>query len=146
MPQWDVDAPATGNWGGSTTAVTTQSTHPEEAMEFITWLNTDIEAVTALADVSGIYPAALDQAAEALTTPPEFLSNQSNFYDLVAEVAPTANPFTYGPNVNVAFSAYNDEFAKAADAQTQSAFENAVTRMQKITVDNLRGSGYSVVD
>jgi multiple sugar transport system substrate-binding protein len=144
MPQWDVDNPATGNWGGSTTAVTTQSDHPEEAMEFITWLNTDIEAVTALADVSGIYPAAQEQAAAALTTPPEFLSNQADFYDLVADVAPTANAFTYGPNVNVAFSAYNDEFAKAADAKTQAAFENAVTQMQKITINNLRGNGYSV--
>jgi multiple sugar transport system substrate-binding protein len=144
MPQWDAEAPATGNWGGSTTAMTTQSDHPEEVMEFMTWLNTDIEAVTALADISGIYPAAEAQAEEALTTSPEFFSNQENFYDVVAEVAPTSNGFTYGPNVNVAFSAYNDEFAKAADAQTQDAFENAVTQMQDITTTNLLGNGYSV--
>ena len=144
MPQWDAAAPATGNWGGSTAAVTTQSDHPDEAMEFISWLNTDLEAVTALADVSGIYPAAQEQATSALTSPPEFFSTQDDFYDVVAGVAPTANGFTYGPNVNVAFSAYNDEFAVAADARTQAAFENAVVRMQQITIDNLRSNGYTV--
>jgi multiple sugar transport system substrate-binding protein len=144
MPQWDADEPATGNWGGSTTAVTTQSEHPEEAMEFITWLNTDPEAVTALADISGVYPAAQDAAAEALTTAPDFFSNQTDFYDVVAEVADTANPFTYGPNVNVAYSAYNDEFAKAADAKTAAAFTDAVTEMQKITIDDLKSAGFTV--
>ena len=57
MPQWDAAAPATGNWGGSATAVTTQSEHAEQAVEFITWMNTSEEGVAALADVSGIYPA-----------------------------------------------------------------------------------------
>ncbi|WKK72005.1 hypothetical protein Q0F99_02555 [Rathayibacter oskolensis] len=52
--------------------------------------------------------------------------------------------FTYGPNVNVAFSAYNDEFAKAADAKTKQAFVDAVASMQSITEDDLVSSGFSV--
>ncbi|MBD8538398.1 ABC transporter substrate-binding protein [Frigoribacterium sp. CFBP 8751] len=144
MPQWDASKPADGNWGGSTTAVTTQSEHKEAAVEFATWLNTDPTAVAALADIAGVYPAATDAAKDALTTSPEFFSQQDDFYDIAAEASESVNPFTYGPNVNVAFSAYNDEFAKAADAKTQAAFEDAVTAMQKITVDDLTKSGFSV--
>ena len=50
----------------------------------------------------------------------------------------------YGPNVNVGFSAYNDEFAKAAEAKTQSAFLDAVTGMQKIVIEDLKDSGFTV--
>ncbi|MBD8704041.1 ABC transporter substrate-binding protein [Frigoribacterium sp. CFBP 13712] len=144
LPQWDAANPSDGNWGGSTTAVTTQSEKKEAAVEFATWLNTDPEAVAALADIAGVYPAATEAAADALTTSPEFFSQQSDFYDIAAEASSTVAPFTYGPNVNVAFSAYNDEFAKAADARTQAAFEDAVDAMQEITTDDLVKSGFSV--
>lgn len=56
LPQWDAANPSDGNWGGSTTAVTTQSENKEAAVEFATWLNTDPEAVAALADIAGVYP------------------------------------------------------------------------------------------
>jgi multiple sugar transport system substrate-binding protein len=144
LPQWDAANPSDGNWGGSTTAVTTQSENKEAAVEFATWLNTDPEAVAALADIAAVYPAATDAASDALSTPPDFFSQQSDFYDIAAEASSTVAPFTYGPNVNVAFSAYNDEFAKAADARTQSAFEDAVAAMQEITTDDLVKSGFSV--
>nr|BFF15612.1 hypothetical protein GCM10025699_69150 [Microbacterium flavescens] len=144
LPQWDAANPSDGNWGGSTTAVTTQSENKEAAVEFATWLNTDPEAVAALADIAAVYPAATDAASDALSTPPDFFSQQSDFYDIAAEASSTVSPFTYGPNVNVAFSAYNDEFAKAADARTQSAFEDAVDAMQEITTDDLVKSGFSV--
>jgi len=144
VPQWNAGDAANGNWGGSTTAVTTQSDHVEAAVEFATWLNTDPEAVAALADVSGIYPAATDAASAALSDPPEFISNQADFYEVASEASEQVQPFTYGPNVNVAFSAYNDEFAKAADAKTTSAFVGAVTQMQSITVDDLEKTGFTV--
>ncbi|KQQ10289.1 ABC transporter substrate-binding protein [Rathayibacter sp. Leaf296] len=144
LPQWDASAPSSGNWGGSSTAVTTQSDHVEAAVEFATWLNSDPEAVAALADISGVYPAATEAAADALTTSPEFFSQQADFYDIASEAAGSVSSFTYGPNVNVAFSAYNDEFAKAADARTRQAFVDAVAEMQSITTDDLVSSGFSV--
>ena len=144
MPQWDTANPATGVWGGSSTAVTTQSEHVDEATEFAAWLNTDPQAVKALAEEAGIYPAATEEAAAVLTEAPEFFSNQPDFYDVVNDVATTVSPFTYGPNVNVAFSAYNDEFAKAAEAKTESAFLAALKGMQDITVSNLKDSGFNV--
>lgn len=145
MPQWDPDNPSTGNWGGSATGVTTQSKHLEQATEFATWLNTSQEAVNLLAD-SGLYPADVPGQAEALAEPPEFFSNQADFYELAAQTAETAGSFTYGPNVNVTYSAYNDEFAKAAEARKADAFVAAVEAMQKITVDDLKSSGFSVAE
>ncbi|QHC67474.1 extracellular solute-binding protein [Rathayibacter sp. VKM Ac-2759] len=144
LPQWDASAPSNGNWGGSSTAVTTQSDKVDAAVEFAAWLNSDPEAVAALADISGVYPAATTAAADALTTSPEFFSTQADFYDVAAEAADSVSSFTYGPNVNVAFSAYNDEFAKAADAKTKQAFVDAVASMQSITEDDLVSSGFSV--
>ncbi|SKC81174.1 ABC transporter substrate-binding protein [Krasilnikoviella flava] len=144
MPQWDADAPATGAWGGSATAVTSQSEHPEQAAEFITWLNTDPEAVQALVDETGIYPADVPASTEALTDPPEFFSNQPDFYEVAAQTAQTVQPFTYGPNINVAYSAYNDEFAKATKAKTADAFVDAVDAMQQITLDDLKNQGFNV--
>jgi multiple sugar transport system substrate-binding protein len=124
--------------------VTSQSKHVKEAVQFATWLNTNQEAVKALVTQTGIYPADTDAAASALSTAPEFFSNQPDFYKVAAEVAATVKPFTYGPNVNVAFSAYNDDFAKAAQAKSQAAFVQAVEQMQKTTVDDLKKSGFTV--
>src|SRR5690606_19941864 len=131
MPQWDASKPATGNWGGSATAVTSQSKHPEQAAQFVTWLNSSQEAVNTLVAEAGIYPANIPAQAEALSSPPEFFSDQADFYTIAGETAQTAGSFTYGPNVNVAYSAYNDEFAKAAETKSKSAFVAAVTAMQK---------------
>ncbi|MFK4760118.1 ABC transporter substrate-binding protein [Microbacterium sp. ZW T5_45] len=143
LPTWGGE-PTNGNWGGSSTAVTSQSKHVEAATEFATWLNTDPEAVQVLVDTASIYPASTDAAASALTEAPEFFSNQPDFYDIAADAAASVVPFQYGPNVNVAFSAYNDEFAKAAEAKTADAFTASVAAMQKITVDDLESSGFTV--
>ena len=127
MPQWDAAKPATGNWGGSSTAVTTQSKNVAAAAKFATWLNTDpAKPSTALVEVAGIYPADTEGAKTALTAAPEFFSNQPDFYDVIGEAAQSVGSFNYGPNVNVAFNAYNDQFAKAAQAKTRSAFLDAV--------------------
>ncbi len=145
MPQWDAASPATGNWGGSATSVTSQSEHPAEAVKFIEWMNSSQEGVTLLAD-SGLYPADIPGQAEALSAPPEFMANQEDFYELAGQTAETAGSFTFGPNVNVTYSAYNDEFAKAAEAKDAAAFRTAVESMQQITVDDLVNSGFSVAE
>ena len=143
LPQWDAAAPSNGNWGGSSTAVTSQSKHKPQAMEFMKWLNTDPAAVKALAQTSGIYPA-VSNAGDAFSSPPAFFADQADFWDIAGKAASTTAPFTYGPNVNVAFSAYNDTFAKAAQAKKASAFTEALTAVQTTTVEDLKRSGFTV--
>lgn len=144
MPQWDASAPATGSWGGSSTAVSAQSEHPEAAAKFATWLNTNQDAVNALVQEAGIYPASQGALAGALTDAPEFFSNQPDFYDVAAEVAATAAPFTFGPNVNTAYSAYNDAFGKASESKSSAAFTDAVTQIQKTVVEDMENTGFTV--
>jgi multiple sugar transport system substrate-binding protein len=144
MPQWNAGDNATGNWGGSATSVTSQSKNVEAATKFATWMNTSQEAVNILVGKGGLYPADLPAQAEALATPPAFFPNQPDFYATATEIAKSVQPFTYGPNVNVAFSAYNDEFGKAAESKKAASFLSALTAMQKATVDDLKNSGFTV--
>ncbi|MCU7724989.1 extracellular solute-binding protein [Actinoplanes sp. KI2] len=143
MPQWDAASPANGNWGGSATSVTTQSKHKAEAAQFIAWLNTDPAGIQALVTQANVYPASVDSSA-ALTSPPAFLADQTDFYSIAAESAKITKPFTYGPNVNVAYSSYNDAFGKAAQSKKAADFPAALVTMQKTTVDDMKNTGFKV--
>lgn len=62
IPQWKEGQFVTGNYGGSSDAVTTQSKHPAEAALFAAWMNTSKAGVTlgitpATAGGRGFYPA-----------------------------------------------------------------------------------------
>ena len=144
LPQWDPASPANGNWGGSATSVTTQSEHKEEAAEFAAWLNTDPDAVKALAQTANVYPAAVDAASTALTAPPAFFTEQPDFYDVAAAAAESANSFTYGPNVNVAYSAYGDAFGPAAEGKRAADFTTALATIQKTTLEDMQRAGFEV--
>jgi multiple sugar transport system substrate-binding protein len=142
LPNWD--SPANGNWGGSATSVTTQTKHKAQAAQFVNWLNADPAALKALAGTANVYPASVDATAAALTTPPGFFADQSDFYAIAAEAGKITKPFTYGPNVNVAYNAYNDAFNKAAQSKKAASFPEALTTMQKATVDDMKTAGFKV--
>jgi multiple sugar transport system substrate-binding protein len=144
LPQWDPAQPSNGNWGGSATSVTSQSKHKDQAASFVAWLNTDPAALKALATDANVYPAATDATSVALTSPPGFFANQPDFYTIAAEAAKVTKPFTYGPNVNVAYSSYNDAFAKAAEARKADGFTAALTTMQKATTDDMKNAGFKI--
>ncbi|MEU6375691.1 extracellular solute-binding protein [Streptomyces sp. NPDC046909] len=143
LPQWTAGENKTGSWGGSSTAVTTDSKHQEAAAKFAAWLNTDDAALTALAKESGIYPAATNaQTSGAFATSPDYFSNQADFYTKAAEIAKTTAPSAWGPNVNVAYTAFNDAFGAAA--KNKSDFGAALDKMQDATVADLKKQGFGV--
>ncbi|MCT7353150.1 extracellular solute-binding protein [Streptomyces sp. 15-116A] len=143
LPQWSKGENRTGSWGGSSTAVTTDSEHQEAATKFATWLNTDGEALTALAKESGIYPASTAaQTSGAFSEPPEYFSNQPDFYEKAAEIAGTTAPSAWGPNVNVAYTSYKDAFGAAA--KNKSDFVAALHTVQEATVADLKKQGFGV--
>ena len=101
------------------------------------------EATTALVKEGGIYPAATSaQSGGALASAPAFFSNQPDFYQVAKAIAATAVGFTFGPNVNVTYSAYKDAFSKAIT--DHSAFSGAVDQMQTATVDDMKKNGFTV--
>ncbi|WP_432105426.1 ABC transporter substrate-binding protein [Streptomyces sp. bgisy091] len=143
LPQWTAGENITGSWGGSSTAVTNDSEHKEAAATFAKWLNTDPAALAALVKESGIYPAATAaQTGGALSKAPEYFSNQPGFYTEAAKIAKGTAPAAWGPNVNVAYSAFKDNFAAAA--KDRSDFGAALTAMQDATVADLKKQGFGV--
>ncbi len=145
LPQWTAGEAGTGSWGGSSTAVTTDSENKDAAAKFAAWLNTDGEALNALAKESGIYPASTSaQLSGAFTSPPEYFSNQPDFYDKAAEIARTTAPSAWGPNVNVAYTTFKDAFGAAA--KNKSDFTAALDTMQADTVADLKKQGFGVAE
>ncbi|OSZ58911.1 sugar ABC transporter substrate-binding protein [Streptomyces pharetrae CZA14] len=143
LPQWSTGENVTGSWGGSSTAVTTDSKHKKAAAKFAAWLNTDGEALNALAKESGIYPASTAaQLSGAFTKSPEYFANQADFYTKAAEIAQTTAPSAWGPNVNVAYTAFKDAFGSAA--KNRSDFTAALDTMQEATVADLKKQGFEV--
>ena len=143
LPQWEEGEQSTGSWGGSATAVATGTPHEEAAAEFAIWLNTSPEATEALILRSGIYPAATEaREGTAMSEPPEFFAHQEDFYEQAAQIADGAAPVTWGPNVNIAYSSYQDAFAAAiADG---SPFAAAIATMQADTLSDMENKGFSL--
>jgi multiple sugar transport system substrate-binding protein len=145
LPQWSAGENVTGNWGGSSTGVTNDSENAEAAAEFARWMNTAPEAVELLITESTVYPAAISgQRSPALSQPPEFFSEQTDFYQQAQAIADTAAGFIWGPNVNVAYDAYRDAFGAAITDGTP--FADAVAQMQQVTIDDMRQQGFTVTE
>ena len=143
LPQWTAGESKTGNWGGSSTAVTTKAKNKAAAVQFATWLNTSPEATSMLVTDGGLYPAdKAAQAGPALQKPPDFFAEQTDFYSLAKQIADTAAGFIWGPNVNVTYSAYRDQIGKAVTQK--SPFGPAVDQMQEITIADMRKNGFKV--
>ncbi|MFF8386341.1 ABC transporter substrate-binding protein [Streptomyces kanasensis] len=145
LPQWTAGARATGSWGGSSTAVTNDSKHKAAAARFVTWLNTDPTALAALVKEGGIYPAATAaQTGGALAEAPDFFADQPDFYERAAAIAGTTAPSAWGPNVNVAYTAFRDAFARAA--KNRADFGAALRTVHDTTVADLRKQGFEVAE
>jgi multiple sugar transport system substrate-binding protein len=145
LPQWNAGEQKTGNWGGSSTGITAKSKNQKAATEFAIWMNTDPDAVNGLVTETGIYPAVRDaQSGPALQKPPAFFAQQTDFYPMAKQIADTAAGFTWGPNVNVTYSAYRDAFGKAITRK--SPFPAAVEQLQTATITDMRKRGFDVAD
>ncbi|MER7791275.1 extracellular solute-binding protein [Streptomyces sp. NPDC097640] len=145
LPQWSEGSNWTGSWGGSSTAVTNDSAHKDAAAKFAKWLNTDPKAVAALVKESDVYPAATAaQTGDALKKAPDFFPGQPDFYAEVAKITEGIAPAAWGPNVNVAYASFNDNFGKAA--KNKSDFGAALAAMQQATVADLKKHGFEVAE
>jgi len=140
LPQWGGQQ-ASGFWGGSSMAVAAGSKAKKQAAEFITWLNTDPKAMDMLIKDAAVYPAA-KKGQELLTQAPDYFSNQADFWKQATTISGTARGFTFGPNVNVAYSAYKDAFDKAV--QNKSSFTEALSSMHNATVADMQKSGFKL--
>ncbi|GII77153.1 sugar ABC transporter substrate-binding protein [Sphaerisporangium rufum] len=141
LPQWTAGEGHSGFWGGSSVAVSAKSPNKAAAARFITWLNTDPEALRLLVEEAAIYPAA-GKAQAAMTKAPDYFAGQADFWQQAATAATAARGFTFGPNVGVTYNAFKDAFDQAVAKKT--SFSAAVQAMQDATVADMRKSGFQL--
>ncbi len=132
LPQWDPSNPASGNWGGSSLAVTKASKNPIAAYEFAKFMNTNATSVkTETTSSQSLYPASI----EGLTDPawvnqkvPFFGGQQVN--KLFTGISKTINPnWGWLPYMDYAYTDWTNTAGKAITDKTSiyagiSAWQN----------------------
>ncbi len=123
--------------------MTTSSKHPKEAAEFAAWINSTDEGA-AIQLETGQYPAStLGQTKAETSAPPLLMPQQTDFWELASTIAADTIPnISWGPNVNVAQSAFQDAMAKAV--QNGTPLREALTETQKVVVEDMKTTGFDV--
>jgi multiple sugar transport system substrate-binding protein len=144
LPAWTAGNKTVGTWGGEAEIVTSSSKHPQQAAQFINWMNSSQEGLNLLIKNVDVFPAAtFAQTSPGLQTPPPFMSTQPGYNALMASVAQGVRNFQiWGPNASVTFSAYSDAFASAL--QNHTSFAAALNTVQNTTVSNMKSTGFQV--
>ena len=143
LPQWTPGNSAVPFLGGSAYLIPEKSQHAQAAVEFASWLAASKEGSELLLGLD-IYPASnAGQEATLNHAPPQLMPEQTDFYKIADQViTDTTIPVTWGPNVNVAQSAFSDTLSAAALNKT--SFSDVYTLTQNTVVDDLTKSGYQV--
>jgi len=143
LPQWTPGRTAVPFLGGSAYLVPAKSRHATEAAAFAAWLGASDEGSKLLLGLD-IYPAGKAGQQETLThEPPKLMPQQKDFYQVADQVVEnTTIPMTWGPNVAMASSAFEDPFSAAALNGT--SFRDVYRTVQKAVVADLEKSGFTV--
>ncbi|MEW1845290.1 extracellular solute-binding protein [Nonomuraea angiospora] len=143
LPQWTPGNPAVPFLGGSAYLVPAKSKHAKEAAAFAAWLGASDEG-SKLQLTLDIYPGGNAGRQATLThEPPKLMPQQKDFYQVTDQVIKnTTIPVTWGPNVNIAQSAFGDALNKAALDKT--SFRAVYQATQQAVVADLQKSGYTV--
>ena len=147
LPQWDPAHPAVGTQGGSTFAVTRDSTHPEAAMEFIEWQVTHPDALRArlASGASSQYPAAPGLVAVGAAAFDRAYYSGQDIYRLFHEEADKIrNGWIWGPRMTATFKVLQDGFARAAAGE--GSLLDAVRTAQSATMSDLEALGLATVE
>jgi multiple sugar transport system substrate-binding protein len=141
LPQWTAGGKATGNWGGSTNVVMKGAKHPQEAAEFISWLNTDPSSVALLASDSGLYVAAnVFQKSSSYATAFPFFGGAKTY--TVAGSSTISPTWQWGPTTSDTFAAFQDSTGKLSSRSGKIL--DALTAAQAKTVATMKQQGFPV--
>lgn len=147
VPQWNAGTFKTGNWGGSSTLVTTQSKNPAAATLFAIWLNSYQNAVASNWKVDGLFPA----ASAGLTLPALHVKTDKTaaFFggqDVTSVFAQASRGvdtnFTWAPWLPKVDAAYRKNMDAALKGQV--SFSQALDRWQAESLSAARADGYNV--
>ncbi|GAA1710872.1 sugar ABC transporter substrate-binding protein [Fodinicola feengrottensis] len=147
LPQWDLAHPALGTQGGSTFAVTKNSTHPEAAMEFIEWQVSDPAALRArlTSGASSQYPAVpglLEVGRAAFNR--SYYGGQDIYRLFDDEAHKIRDGWIWGPRMSATQRVMQDGLARAGAGQ--ETVIDAVRAAQSGTMPDLRALGLSTTE
>jgi len=142
LPQWDPAHPVVGTHGGSTFAVTKDSTHPEAAMEFIEWQVSSPDALRArlASGTSSQYPASPALVAvgrQAFNR--SYYSGQDIYQLFETEAGKIRDGWTWGPRMTATRRVMEDGFARASGGE--GTILDAVQEAQRATMPDLEALG-----
>lgn len=148
LPRWSEGIGADlagGVTGGSATAVSALSKHPEEAKKFAIWITNNEEALAAYVRLMNIWPARLEaRKLPQLQEAPTFIPDAANFYQMAAEIDADTPSISWGPNVSMAFDVYRNAMGDAV--QNKSGFADVLDAVQKAAFDDMSNQGYAVTE
>jgi multiple sugar transport system substrate-binding protein len=144
MPQTTAGQKLSGNWGGSTIAVFTQSKHPKEAAEFAEWFGGSADSWKILSGpVAGAFPAYLpllnDSAFQSTTLP---ISGNSQPNKVFAEAAQNMIAPQWPPIMTAALTQWTDTFGGVAKGT--ETLPDAFKAYQAAMVKYAKAQGFTV--
>jgi multiple sugar transport system substrate-binding protein len=144
LPQWTAGDKASGNWGGSTSAVMKTTKNPIAAAKFAEFLNTDPESAKLMATSQFLFPP-----TKALLSAPSFTGDKPAFYggqqvnELFAGISDAvAADFTWPPFLDQAYADWTETVGKslADHGDVAAALDQWQTRLRTYA----EGQGFKV--
>ncbi|AXK33575.1 extracellular solute-binding protein [Streptomyces armeniacus] len=143
MPQWKKGAGASANWGGSTTAVFSGAKHPQEAMDFAVWLNTDPKSIDLLIAGGYGWPAAKKGfEGSRLDRPSDFFGGQKYNDVFAASDKAVDTSWKWGPTTVAMINHMTDALTDAINSK--GSFTDAMKTVQKQVIADMRDKGLKV--
>ncbi|WP_405406593.1 ABC transporter substrate-binding protein [Streptomyces sp. NBC_01104] len=146
LPQWNAGDASLGTHGGSTFAVTKDSRHPEQALEFIEWQVSHPDALRARlsSGASSQYPAAPGLVAVGRKAFDRGYYNGQDIYTLFEQEARKIGNWTWGPRMTATQKVMQDRFARMKGGQ--GSLLDSVRAAQRGTMPDLKALGLSTTE
>jgi multiple sugar transport system substrate-binding protein len=144
LPQWDAGKPASGNWGGSTSAVIKTTKAPIVAAEFAKFLNSDPESAKLFATKQFFFPA-----TKAVLADPSYAGDAPAFYggqqvnQVFADISSTVNAsFQWPPFLDRAVTDWTETVGKSLADRTDTVV--ALDQWQERLSTFAKSQGFTV--
>lgn len=120
LPQWDAAKPVSGNWGGSTIAVTAKTKYPAAATAFAVWMMTNAQTSSMFSKTQFLFPTVKKVLAD-----PTYVDQKLPFYGgqevnkVFAAIAQTVSTdFEWDPFHDYLDTTANTIFGKALSSKS----------------------------
>jgi len=144
LPQWDAAKPTSGNWGGSTIAVTAGTKYPAAATAFAIYMMTNQQTTSTFSKTQFLFPTAKKVLAD-----PTYVDQKLPFYGgqevnkVFAEISKTVTTdFEWDPFHDYLTTAANETFGKALSSK--SSLSGGLDALQSNLVTYAKAQGVKI--